>query len=135
MWVGGGMYGVYAISQIGGKGAEGAGQALHALAARNGWYFGIANILVLGSGIAMVATSDEFGWTDAFVLIGIGGILLEGAWQGLVAAKAEKRMLAAFDGSGEDPAAAVGRARSQFYVDLAILFIVIYAMIAKWGVG
>lgn len=135
MWVGGGIYSMYAYSQIGGRRVDGAGSAMHALADRNGWYFGIANLLVLASGIALVAMQDEFGWTDAFVLIGIGGIILEGAWQGLVVGKADKKVLEAFDGSGEDPVAAVRRHRTVAYGDLAILSIVIYSMINKYGAG
>lgn len=135
MWLGGGIYALYAYSRIGGSAGEAAGTSLNALAARNGWYFGIATLLVLASGIGMVIVNDEFGWTDAFVLVGIGGIVVEGAWQGLMAGKAEKRMLEAFEGSGEDPAAALRRARQLSYGDLVVLLVVVYAMIAKWGVG
>lgn len=135
MWLGGGLFAIYAYTQVAGVDGQETGRHLNALSARGSWFFGIANLLVLGSGIAMVAISDAFGWTDAFVLIGIAGILVSGAWQGLVGTKAEKRMLEAFEGSGSDRGNAVARARSTAYVDVAILVVVIYAMIAKWGAG
>jgi hypothetical protein len=134
MWLGGGIYATYAYWRIGAHATSSAGPSLNALAAKNSLYFGAANILVLGSGIALVATQDEFGWTDAFVLIGIGGILLSGAWQGLYAMKAEKQLLETLGGS-RDPIPVLKRMRMGSYVDIAILAIVVYAMIAKWGAG
>ena len=134
MWLGGGMFATYTYWRIGAHATSSAGPALNALSARSSVYFGVANILVLGSGVALVAVGDEFGWTDTFVLIGIAGILVSGAWQGLVNSRAEKQLLETLDSSG-DPLPILKRFRSGAFVDIAILALVVYAMIAKWGVG
>ena len=88
--------------------------------------------MVLVSGVALVLTSDAFGWGDGFVLIGLGAFIASGVVQSLVGKKANTGLTeAATSGSGIEPAVRSWQFASVW--DLAILFVVVWAMVTKIG--
>jgi uncharacterized membrane protein len=131
-WLGGGLYGFQAYTQIARIGPPAGGDALKELEKRGRMYFGVTSGLVLVTGVALVLTSDAFGWTDGFVLVGLGAFILSGVVQSLVGKKANERLTeAATTGSGIEPAVRSWQFASVW--DLAILFVVVWAMVTKIG--
>jgi uncharacterized membrane protein len=127
---------------------------LHALAVRADDYDGLATAVrqsrVLGAclygpaalvtattGIVLVATEDAFDFTDLWILIGIGGVLLSIPLQVIVADRARSRYLALQADKGSDQATLRASARTLTLIsaaDIALLLIVVWAMYAKPGV-
>jgi hypothetical protein len=131
-WLGGGLYGFQTYTQIARIGPPVGGEALKELEKRGRMYFGITSGLVLLSGVGLVLTSDAFGWTDGFVLIGLGAFLLSGVIQGLVGKKANEGLTeAASTGKGIEPAVRSWQFGSVW--DLVILVVVVWAMVTKLG--
>jgi uncharacterized membrane protein len=131
-WLGGGLYGFQTYTQIARIGPPTAGDALKELEKRGKMYFGVTSGLVLVSGVALVLTSDAFGWTDGFVLIGLGAFILSGVVQSLVGKKANERLNeAATTGSGIEPAVRFWQIAAGW--DLVILVVVVWAMVTRIG--
>ena len=131
-WLGGGLYGFQTFTQVARIGPPAGGDSLKELEKRGRVYFGVTSGLVFLSGVALVLTSDAFGWTDGFVLIGLGAFILSGVVQSLVGKKANERLTeAATTGSGIEPAVRSWQFASAW--DLAILFVVVWAMVTKIG--
>jgi uncharacterized membrane protein len=131
-WLGGGLYGFQTYAQIARIGPPVAGDALRELEKRGRMYFGLTSGLVLVTGVALVLTSDAFGWTDGFVLVGLGAFILSGVVQSLVGKKANEGLTeAATTGSGIEPADRSWQFASVW--DLAILVVVVWAMVTKIG--
>jgi putative copper export protein len=131
-WLGGGLFAFQTYTQVARMGPPAAGDALKELDKRGTMYFGITSGLVLLSGIALVLTSDAFGWTDGFVLIGLGAFILSGVIQSLVGKKANQGLNeAATTGNGIEPAVRSWQFGSVW--DLVILLVVVWAMVTKLG--
>jgi len=131
-WLGGGLYVFQTYSQIARIGPPAGGDTLKGLEKSGGIYFGVTSGLVLLSGVGLVLTTDAFGWTDGFVLIGLGAFILSGVTQALVGKKANERLTeAASTGSGIEPAIRSWQFGSVW--DLVILVIVVWAMVTKLG--
>jgi uncharacterized membrane protein len=131
-WLGGGFYGMYAYSVVARMGPPAAGDGLKGLEKRASVYFGVFAGLVLISGIALVLTSDAFGWGDAFVIIGLVAFVVSSVVQSTVGRRSNERLTAAVgSGSGVDQALAGWRLAGAS--DIIILVIVIWAMVAKLG--
>ncbi len=128
-WIGGGLYGWFSYSRLA---KAGAGSGLRAVAGAADRYFGPAAVLTLLSGIALVWTQDAWGWSDTFVLVGIGVFVFSAAWQPLVASKVEERFLDAVDGQG-DLVSASRSVNLTMAVDLAVLLVALWAMVVKLG--
>lgn len=130
-WIGGGLYSWYSSNMLARDGASNAGAA-RLIASSADRYFGPVAVLTLLTGIALVWTQEAWGWTDTFVLIGIGVFVFSAVWQPLVAAKSEERLLAAIE-SGEGAGPALGAANRVALVDVGVLLIALWAMVVKLG--
>ncbi|HKX75127.1 MAG TPA: hypothetical protein VJR05_07040 [Acidimicrobiia bacterium] len=130
-WIGAGIFAQYVYTRITRGAPASAADSLAAIGQKASFYFGSVSGLVLLSGIALVLTSDAYGWTDTFVLIGIAAFVLSGIWQSLIGNRTDQRFLAAVKGDGTDPVIALKSWRRVSSVDLGILLVTVYAMIAK----
>jgi len=130
-WIGAGLFAQYAYTRITQDALSAAADSLAAIGKKASWYFGAVSGLVLVSGVSLVLTSDAYGWTDAFVIIGIAAFVLSGIWQSVVGNRTDERFLAAVKGDGDNPIVALRRWRRVSTVDLAILLFTVYVMIAK----
>jgi hypothetical protein len=131
-WLGGGIYALITYSALASAGPETAGPALQRLKKVEDRFFGPSSGLVLLSGIGLVLVSDAFGWTDAFVLIGLGAFLLSAVLATTVGNKTSERLAeASQSGSGLVPALKSWQ-RSTVW-DLVVLLVVIWAMVTKLG--
>jgi uncharacterized membrane protein len=131
-WLGGGLFGAFAYPAVARSGPPAAAGILAVFEKRGGAYFGVTSGLVLLSGIGLVITSDAFGWSDTFVLIGLGAFLLSGIIQATVGGRANKRLAAAAE-SGTDIDEAVSSWRQISLVDIAVLLVVVWSMVTKLG--
>jgi uncharacterized membrane protein len=132
-WIGGGLHGWFSQTQLA-RNASTSGRALQTLTAAADRYFGPVATLTLLSGIALVWTQDAWSWNDTFVLVGIGVFVFSAAFQPLVASKTEKRLLEAVEaGSGIEPA--MKATHRVFAVDIAVVLVALWAMVAKLGAG
>jgi uncharacterized membrane protein len=130
-WIGGGLYSWYAFTHLVRAGSE-VGDSVPMLARTADRYFGPAAGLTLLTGIVLVLTVDPWGWTDTFVLVGLGVFLFSAIWQPLVSNKVQARLLASVAGDGATDQALKGFHRSSA-VDLAILVFAVWAMVTKLG--
>lgn len=132
-WIGGGMFGLFGFGKLAAVGDQASGKAMETIVEKATPYFTTVFLLVVVPGVALVLTQDQWGWGDTFVLVGIGGIVLSGVWQGLVAGKRDKAMVEALASGSPDKESAVKSWRQTNWVDLAILLVVLWAMVAKLG--
>lgn len=130
-WIGGGLYGWFAYTQIA-KNASTSGKALTTLAGAADRYFGPVAVLTLLTGIALVWTQDPWVWNDTFVLVGIGVFVFSAAFQPLVSSKSEKRLLDAVE-SGGDTSEALRSSHRTFAIDVAVVLVALWAMVVKLG--
>lgn len=96
-----------------------------------GVYFTIMFVLVVGAGIGLVFTQEEWGWGDRFIWVGIGAIVLSGVWQGLVAGKSDKKLLDAVKKESPERVAILSSWRKTAWVDVAIILVALWAMVTK----
>jgi uncharacterized membrane protein len=98
------------------------------------WLFMPAALITVGFGIALVATEAAFRFTDLWILIGFGGVIASGVAQMVVAEPASKRFMAlATEHRTDHPdvAEAARKLTRTGFLDLGILLLVVWAMVAK----
>ena len=132
-WIGGGLFGFYVATRLAKSGVPGAGESMATIFKKADWFFGPVAVLLLLSGIGLVLTSDAYGWTDTFVLIGIGAFVLSGLWQPLVASKAEERLLDSMTSDGTNTVGVLRSWQRASGVDLVFILVALWAMIVKLG--
>jgi uncharacterized membrane protein len=96
--------------------------------------FAPASLVTVGAGIVMVATTDALGFGDLWILIGFAGLVLSGVAQLAVAAPAYARFQALVEEYGpesEDVADAARGLRLGNVLDIGVLLVVVWAMVAK----
>jgi uncharacterized membrane protein len=96
--------------------------------------YGPASLVAAATGIALVATEDAFAFTDLWILIGIGGILLSIPLQVIVADRARSRYLALQTDKERDQATLRASALTLTLInvaDIALLLIVVCVMYAR----
>lgn len=93
-------------------------------------YFGSAVGLLVLSGVGLVLTSDQFGWGDAFVLIGIGVVVVDGALEGAIFGPRLKTI-------AESETGDLGAFRRLMSVSalahMALFAVAVWAMVVKLG--
>jgi len=129
-WIGGGLYGWFTYGSLARN--DDSGRALHTLSESGGRFFGPIVITTLLSGIALVWTQDAWGWSDTFVLFGIGAFVFSAAFQPLVSAKNEKRLFEAIE-NGEDAGPELQSSNRSFAIEMTVLLVVLWAMVVKLG--
>jgi uncharacterized membrane protein len=98
------------------------------------WLFVPAALLTVGAGVALVLTEDVFRFSDLWILIGFGGIVASGVAQTLLAEPAGRRFTALADEHGldhPDLEAAARRVGAGNLLDVGLLLVVVWAMVAK----
>ena len=132
-WIGGGMFALYGFGRLAKVGDSGAGRAMEAILEKASIYFGVVFLLVVGAGVALVLTEEQWTWGDTFIWVGIGGIVISGIWQGVYQSKRDEAMVEAVKSDSPDRVAVVRSWRRTNWVDLAILLVVLWAMVVKLG--
>lgn len=128
LMLGGGMYSVFTFP--GNARMSSLKEAFSVDDAVGGKYFGAAFALVFLSGIGLIIDSAAVGWGTAFVLIGIGVLIVSGVLQGAVFGPRLKRMAESGD-NDIDGAVRLNRLAALLYS--ALLVFAIWAMVSKLG--
>ena len=136
-WVGGGIGLTILARRLVVARDHAALQAINAQGkALGNWLFMPAFILTLGFGIAMVADTPAIGFFDTWIVIAYGGIILSGAFEGLIGQRAAKAFTEAMEnhGPGSPQAdAAASRLALGGWLDVLALLVVVFAMVVKPG--
>jgi hypothetical protein len=132
-WVGGGIYGWISTRQLA-RNPGRIGKSLELMASAGGRFFGPFVGLTVLSGIALVWTQEAWGWSDAFVLIGLGAVVFSGAWQPLVAQKTDTDLIEKAGAGGDTSRELVAYDRNAA-IELAVLLFVLWSMVFKLGAG
>jgi Predicted integral membrane protein (DUF2269) len=132
-WVGGGLYGWISTTQLA-RNPGRIGKSLEIISSAGNRFFGPFVGLTVLSGIALVWTEAAWSWSDAFVLIGLGAVLFSGAWQPLVAQKADIALIEKASAGGDASEELVAYNRSAV-IELAVLLFVLWSMVFKLGAG
>lgn len=93
-----------------------------------------ASLVTIGAGVAMVATTPQIGFTDLWILMGFGGVVLSGVAQMTLSSKAEARFVAAATDHGVDSPEVARAARGLTLgsvADITVLVLVVWAMVVK----
>lgn len=127
-WIGGSLFAGVSFAGMASKlGLKSIASLDEAIGTR---YFGSAVGLLLLSGIGLVFSSDQFGWGDAFVLIGIGVVVVDGALEGAIFGPRLKRIA---DSDTED----LGSFRRLMSVStlshFGLFVLAVWAMVVKVG--
>ena len=93
-------------------------------------YFGTAVGLLLLSGIGLVFSSDQFGWGNAFVLIGIGVVVVDGILEGAIFGPRLKKIT---ESETEDLTAFRRLFSVSTVSHLALFVVAVWAMVVKIG--
>ena len=125
-WIGGGLfagtsYPVMARS----VGLEKLGELDDAVGSK---YFGASVVVLILTGVALVLMSETYGWTTAFVLIGIGAVVVDSALEGAVFGPRLRRAAEA-----NDLPRFINTIRLTAVVHVALLAFVVWAMVVKLG--
>jgi uncharacterized membrane protein len=97
--------------------------------------FGPAAIVLLVTGVALVEREQQ-GWTDAWILLGIGALSVVGAIGGAFLIPEGRRIAELARQPGHDPAQVRVRARRRFLVarlDLFVLILAVAVMVFRPG--
>ena len=97
--------------------------------------FGPAAMSTLIFGVLTVLVGDGIGFTDTWIVIGFVGVAISLVIV-VVSTGVNKNLMAAIEQHGPehpDAAAAMSRTRMLNYIDLVVLFVVVWAMVFKPG--
>lgn len=94
-------------------------------------YFGSAVGILILSGIGLVSTSDQFGWGDAFVLIGIGVVVADGILEGAIFGPLHEKRA---ESDNEDVASFRRLLSLSTVSHLALFVVAVWAMVMKIGI-
>jgi hypothetical protein len=130
-WIGAGTFGVYSLRRIGKEGGEERGRTFEFILDKATPYGVVVFLLTVLAGVGLVFTQDQWGWGDTFVLIGIGGVVVEGIWEATVARKKDKALLEALTGASPDRLAVLRTWSQTAWVDVTILLVALWAMVTK----
>lgn len=122
---------MFGLGRLAAEGGISNGRAMEILVEKAGVYFGVMFALVVVGGVGLVITQDQWSWGDTFIWVGIGAVVLSGAWQGLFASKADARLLEAVKSDGPDRHRVLSAWRRTAWVDVAILLVALWAMVTK----
>lgn len=127
-WIGGGLFASLSFRQL----ATTMGlKPLAALEESLGTkFFGTAVGLLVLSGVGLVLTAEEFGWGDAFVLIGIGVVVVDGILEGAVFGPRAKKLT---ESTEDQTAEYVRLLTTGSLAHLVLLVFAVWAMVAKLG--
>lgn len=133
IWVGGGIF-IYITGWRARKGPVAHKLAMSRNAEISGRIFMISSIVVLAMGVWMVLDTDGYEFTQAWILIGLIGLIISAALGGAFFDPQGKATIAAYE-AGDEAAgdALLARILNVATFDLILLIVIVWAMVAKPG--
>jgi hypothetical protein len=99
-------------------------------------YFNPVGILTALSGIGLVVVSDQYGWADTFVSIGLGVVLAAAVIGAAVFTPGGRRIVTALESGNFADAAGEGKKTAIWGVVIsALLIVAVIVMVLKTGSG
>ncbi len=132
VWVGAGIYGTAIFMSMKSAGRSEMLAANRAFAGGERVFI-IASVLTIVFGVWMVLDQPAISFGDTWVLIGIGGILVSGAWNGIVIQPRWKKANEALETDEPGAVESVRALLKLAYLDPLILIVVVWAMVTKPG--
>ena len=136
-WVGGGLTQQLAVQQAHKSGGpRGADQQMVAMAWMERYIYMPAPILVLLTGITMVAVRDAWGFSQPWVYLALTLLVLAGILGGAVGSKLEKRMEALREEDrvdSPDYEQVLAKALNSGWLELVIMVCIVVLMVYKPG--
>ncbi len=134
-WIGGGLFS--SVSLISLAKSLGVKTVLSLDQAVGNRFFGAAVGTVALSGVALVLTSDSYGWGTTFVLVGLAVIVLDGALEGAVFGPRLKKLAAAAESGSTSEVDALDEFRRFSLVStvahLALVVFALWSMVVRLG--
>lgn len=128
-WIGGSLFAGYSFSVLGSLRDLKTVKSVEEATGTK--FFGAAVVIMFLSGAALVIVSDRFGWGHAFVLIGIGAIVVEGILEGALIGPRLNRIA---DSDTPDVETFRRTLAGSTLVHLTLFAVVVWAMVVKLGV-
>jgi len=132
VWLGGGLHSAYTYSALARMEAAAAGAAIERLHKLEGRFFGPAILVVLLTGIGLVLNSEAYRWGDTFVIMGLATFVIAAILDSTIGKKNGLRLVAAAS-SGTGMAGALRSWQRGTLLDVLVLLVTLWAMIAKFG--
>lgn len=95
-----------------------------------------ASIVTLVAGVGMVLVADTIGFAEPWILVGFGGIVSSIVLGAVFVERATREMAVELRSEAPDPgtlAALCSRIRTLSALDVAVLTVVVWAMVARPG--
>lgn len=135
-WIGGG----FLTGFVGPRMARDDGQAslrwARVTAEAGAKYFNPAGLLTALTGIGLVLVSDQYDWSDTFISIGLGVVVVAGLIGALAQRPGTEKLITALESGDYVAAAAVGKRAAIWGTVTGVLLIVaVVVMVLKTGAG
>ena len=132
-WVGGGIFHVFASTQLAGAPPETMGHWAQVGERAGQVYYGPAAVLTLLAGIGMVLVGD-LSWGQPLVSVGFTGVALSFVLGAVLTERASKELTAELDGGDTGRIASLQqRIRMYSVLDVVVLLVVVVVMVVQPG--
>jgi len=130
-WLGAGFYSGFLGPRFVAAGGESAGTWIKSVAAAGTRYFMPIGILTLLTGVGLVLSNDAYDWSDLFVTIGLGAIVITTLMGAVINGPQGKTATAAVDASDFAAAGAAGKklAMSGRIITLILVITVVFMVL------
>lgn len=132
-WIGGATFAYYYLGQLAKEGGAERGRSMESYTDRLRQYGAVAIPLLLLTGVGLVLTEDQWSWSDAFVWVGIGAVVVTGLWQGLYGRKRDDALVESVKTEDAGRLTQLRGWNQTFWVEVAIVLVALWAMVTKLG--
>lgn len=130
-WIGGAAFGIFFMGRVAKAGGSEKGHTLEFILDKAKPYGITVFLLTVLGGVGLVLTQEQWGWTDTFVWFGIGAIVIEGTWEGIVASKKDEALIDAVKNDSPNRLSLLRSWNRTAWVDVSILLVALWAMVTK----
>jgi len=130
-WIGGATFAHFYLGQLVKEGGTERGRSMESFLDSLRLYGAIAIPLLLLTGVGLVLTEDQWSWSDTFVWVGIGAVVIAGLWEGGYARKRDVAPVESVKTEANDRLAQLRRWNQTFWIEVAIVFVALWAMVTK----
>jgi len=130
-WIGGATFAYFFLGQLAKEGGAERGRNMESFMDRLRQYGAVAIPLVLLTGVGLVLTEDQWSWSDTFVWVGIGAVIVSGIWQGVYARGKDEALVESVITEANDRLGRLRRWNQTFCIEVAIVLVALWAMVTK----
>lgn len=130
-WIGGATFAYFYLGQLAKEGGAEKGRNMESFMDRLRQFGAVAIPLVLLTGVGLVLTEDQWSWSDTFVWVGIGAVIVSGIWQGVYARAKDEALVESVITEANDRLGRLRRWNQTFWIEVAIVLVALWAMVTK----